>query len=121
MLTRVFQSGNSIAVRIPKELAIVEASQDVLIERVGNTLVIRPVPLRLLAGIADIFAEFSGEFMAAGPEFHKETARRDWARPDSAPAESTVGSPVGSPVESPVESNVAEAGSQDGIQAKSPP
>ena len=59
MLTRVFQSGNSIAVRIPKELAIVEASQDVLIERAGNTLVIRPVPLRLLAGIAEIFAEFS--------------------------------------------------------------
>jgi len=27
MLTRVFQSGNSIAVRIPKELAIVEARE----------------------------------------------------------------------------------------------
>ena len=26
MLTRVFKSGNSLAVRIPKELAIVEAS-----------------------------------------------------------------------------------------------
>ena len=37
MLTRVFKSGNSLAVRIPKELAIVEASQDVEIEKVGDT------------------------------------------------------------------------------------
>ena len=41
MLTRVFKSGNSLAVRIPKELAIVEASQEVEIERIGNTLVVR--------------------------------------------------------------------------------
>ncbi len=29
MLTRIFKSGNSLAVRIPKELAIAEASQEV--------------------------------------------------------------------------------------------
>ena len=86
MLTRVFQSGNSLAVRIPKEMAFVEASQDVLIERVGNSLVIRPVPERSLAGIAEIFAGFSSEFMAGGREFHEETAR-DWVLPERSPNE----------------------------------
>ncbi|NCP80740.1 MAG: AbrB/MazE/SpoVT family DNA-binding domain-containing protein, partial [Rhodoferax sp.] len=43
MLTRVFKSGNSLAVRIPKELAFADGAQDVEIERVGNTLVLRPV------------------------------------------------------------------------------
>ena len=40
MLTRVFKSGNSLAVRIPKELGFVDAAQDVDVERVGNTLVL---------------------------------------------------------------------------------
>lgn len=52
MLTRVFKSGNSLAVRIPKELAIVEASQDAEIEKVGGTLVLRPVVKRKLTGPA---------------------------------------------------------------------
>lgn len=78
MLTRVFKSGNSLAVRIPKELAIAEASQEVEIERVGNTLVVRPVERKTLAGIGDIFAMFSPDFMAEGREFHEEH-ERDWS------------------------------------------
>lgn len=78
MLTRVFKSGNSLAVRIPKELAIAEASQEVEIERVGNTLVVRPVSQRTLAGIGEIFAMFSPDFMAEGREFHEEQ-ERDWS------------------------------------------
>jgi antitoxin VapB len=78
MLTRVFKSGNSLAVRIPKELAIAELAQDVEIERVGNTLVVRPVAQQTLAGIGDIFAMFSADFMAAGREFHEEP-ERNWA------------------------------------------
>ena len=77
MLTRVFKSGNSLAVRIPKELAIVEAAQEVEIEQVGNTLVVRPVEARTLAGIGEIFAMFSPDFMAGGREFH-EQRERDW-------------------------------------------
>ena len=80
MLTRVFQSGNSIAVRIPKELAIVEAAQDVEIERVGNTLVIRPVQRRSLKGIARVFSGFSADFMADGRGFHEEK-ERTWGEP----------------------------------------
>ena len=79
MLTRVFKSGNSLAVRIPKELGFVDAAQDVEIERVGNTLVVRPVEQRTLADIGDIFAMFSPHFMAGGREFH-EQAERDGSR-----------------------------------------
>lgn len=78
MLTRVFKSGNSLAIRIPKELAIVEASQEVEIERVGNTLVVKPVEKKTLADLMDVFAMFSPDFMAEGREFH-EQKERDWS------------------------------------------
>jgi antitoxin VapB len=78
MLTRVFKSGNSLAVRIPKELAIVEAGQNVEIEKVGDTLVLRPVVKRKLTGLADAFAMFTPDFMAEGREFH-EQKERDWS------------------------------------------
>ena len=77
MLTRVFKSGNSLAIRIPKELAIAEASQDVEIERVGNTLVVRPVETQTLGDLMEVFAMFSPDFMAEGREFHEEH-ERDW-------------------------------------------
>lgn len=78
MLTRVFKSGNSLAVRIPKELGFVEAAQDVEVERVGNTLVLRLVEQKTLADIGEIFAMFSPSFMAEGREFHEEQ-ERDWS------------------------------------------
>ncbi|WP_292998557.1 AbrB/MazE/SpoVT family DNA-binding domain-containing protein [Nevskia sp.] len=77
MQTRVFQSGNSLAVRIPKELAIVSASQDVEIERVGDSLVIRPIKRKKLAGLGNVLAGFSPDFMADGRDFHDEPDR-DW-------------------------------------------
>lgn len=86
MLTRVFKSGNSLAVRIPKELAIVDAAQEVEIERVGNTLVVRPVEQRTLAGIGEIFAMFSPDFMAGGREVNEEK-ERDWGGFDAASKE----------------------------------
>lgn len=78
MLTRVFKSGNSLAVRIPKELAIVEASQDIEIEKIGNTLVLRPVQHTKLTGIAEAFARFTPDFMTQGRESH-EQKDRDWS------------------------------------------
>jgi antitoxin VapB len=78
MLTKVFKSGNSLAVRIPKELGFVDAAQDIEIERVGNTLVLRLVERETLADIGKVFAMFSPTFMAAGREFHEEH-ERDWA------------------------------------------
>ena len=78
MRTRVFKSGNSLAVRIPKELANALASQDVEIEKVGDTLVLRPVVKRKLTGLAEAFAAFPPGFMADGREFH-EQKERDWS------------------------------------------
>ena len=75
--TRIFKSGNSLAVRIPKELAFLDPTQDIEIERVGNTLVLRPVPRQTLADLPAIFASFSPDFMTAGREVH-EQAERDW-------------------------------------------
>ena len=78
MLTRVFKSGNSLAVRIPKELAFPADVQEVTIERIGNTLVLRPVERQTLADLPAIFASFPRDFMAGGREFH-EQKDRDWS------------------------------------------
>lgn len=78
MLTRIFKSGNSLAVRIPKEMAFAEPSQEVEIERVGNTLVLRRVEQETLADLPEILAMFSPGFMAKGREFHEEQ-ERDWS------------------------------------------
>ena len=77
MLGRAFTSGNSLAVRIPRDLGVVEEPGDVEIERVGNTLVIRSLAARSLVGALDRFAAFPPGFMAGGREFHDEN-ERDW-------------------------------------------
>ena len=89
MLTRVFKSGNSLAVRIPKELGFVNAAQDVDVERVGNTLVLRLVAHDTLGDVGNILSMFSPNFMADGREFHPEL-ERDWdvmPQPGSKPAQ----------------------------------
>ncbi len=86
MLTRVFKSGNSLAVRIPKELNFVDAAQDVEVERVGNTLVLRPIARKTLADIGEVFAMFSADFMANGREEHPER-ERDWGSVDKTPSD----------------------------------
>nr|WP_315203704.1 AbrB/MazE/SpoVT family DNA-binding domain-containing protein [uncultured Albidiferax sp.] len=78
MMTRVFKSGNSLAVRIPKELGFVDGAQDVEVERVGNTLVLRLVAQETIGDLGDILAAFPKSFMAEGREFH-EQAERDWS------------------------------------------
>lgn len=77
MLTRVFKSGNSLAVRIPKELGFVDGAQDVEVERVGNTLVLRRVEQETIGDLTEILAAFPESFMAEGREFH-EQQERDW-------------------------------------------
>ena len=73
LLTRVFKSGNSLAVRIPKELSFLDPGQEVEIERVGNTLVLRPV--QTLSDLPAIFASFSRDFMTGEREFHEQKER----------------------------------------------
>jgi len=77
MIGRAFKSGNSLAVRIPRELGVVEGPGEVEIERVGDMLVIRPVKKRSLAGVMEVFAQFPPDFMSEGRDFHEET-EREW-------------------------------------------
>lgn len=65
MRTRVFQSGNSQAVRIPKELQFEQVDIEYEIERQGDRLIISPVGAPLTDAL-DLFAAFSDDFMAEG-------------------------------------------------------
>lgn len=78
MRTRVFNSDNSLAICIPEDFAIFQDNQEIEIEKVGNTLVLRPIVKRKLIGLAEAFAAFSPNFMAEGREFH-EQKDRDWS------------------------------------------
>ena len=94
MQTKAFKSGNSLAVRIPKDLAIFEPSQDVIIERKGDTLVLRAVERKSLEHVMDIFASFSPGFMADGrlPQEQDERNWGDWL-PESTPVTYSVQEP----------------------------
>lgn len=77
MLGRAFKSGNSIAVRIPRELGVIKATGEVDIQRVGDTLVIRPMDTGTLAHVLDKFCAFPPGFMAEGREGSEER-ERNW-------------------------------------------
>jgi antitoxin VapB len=96
MQTKAFKSGNSLAVRIPKDLAIFEPSQDVIIERKGDTLVLRAVERKSLEQVMDIFAGFSPGFMAEGrlPQDQDERNWGDWL-PETTPITYSVQEPKG--------------------------
>lgn len=75
MLSRVFKSGDSLVVLIPKELDFGEDVREVEIVRQCNGLWIEPVQAPTLAGLCDIFASFSPDFMAEGRKFHEQAER----------------------------------------------
>ncbi|MBC7709144.1 MAG: AbrB/MazE/SpoVT family DNA-binding domain-containing protein [Rhizobacter sp.] len=85
MQTKAFKSGNSLAVRIPKGLAIFEPSQDVIIERKGDTLVLRAAERKSLVDLPDIFAQFPKTFMAEG-RLPQDQDERDWGDWNVAPS-----------------------------------
>lgn len=63
--TRIFKNGNSQAVRIPAELAYGSWDIDLIIERNGDELRIRPAPRRMGDVLAKL-AQFSPDFMLDG-------------------------------------------------------
>ena len=75
MLSRIFKSGNSLALRIPKELAFAEGALDVEIERRGETPLIRPVSKATLGGVGKAFAAFPRGFMVDGRELRDQKKR----------------------------------------------
>jgi antitoxin VapB len=63
--TKLFKNGNSQAVRIPAELAYGAWDMDLVIEREGDELRIRPAQRRMGDVLATL-ARFSPDFMAQG-------------------------------------------------------
>ena len=63
--TKLFKNGNSQAVRIPAELAYTSLDIELVIERQGDELRIRPAQLRLGDGLGKL-AQFSPDFMSEG-------------------------------------------------------
>ncbi|MDP3618525.1 MAG: AbrB/MazE/SpoVT family DNA-binding domain-containing protein [Ramlibacter sp.] len=75
--TRIFKSGNSLSVRIPKEMVPDDVPRDAEIEYDDGVWTIRPVRSRKLTGLAAKFGAFSTGFMAQGREAGPEL-ERDW-------------------------------------------
>ena len=63
--TKLFKNGNSQAVRIPAELAYNNWDVELVIERLGDELRIRPAQRRIGDVLAKL-ARFSPDFMAQG-------------------------------------------------------
>lgn len=71
---RLFKNGNSQAVRIPAELAYNTFDMDLVIERHGDELRIRPAQRRMGDVLAK-FAKFTPDFMSGGREHNQEAER----------------------------------------------
>lgn len=63
--TKLFKNGNSQAVRIPSELAYPSWDIDLVIEREGDELRIRPAQRRMGDVLAKL-AQFSADFKVGG-------------------------------------------------------
>ena len=63
--TKLFKNGNSQAIRIPAELAYSRWDIELVIERQGDELRIRPAQRRIGDVLAKL-AKFSPDFMAEG-------------------------------------------------------
>jgi len=72
--TRLFKNGNSQAVRIPAELAYSSWDIDLVIEREGDELRIRPAHRRM-GDVLGKFAQFSPDFMSEGRGLNVEGHR----------------------------------------------
>ena len=78
--TRIFKSGNSLSVRIPREMVPADVPQDAEIECKDGGWMIRPVQRRKLTGLGAKFRAFSPGFMAGGRELQPEVDR-EWHSP----------------------------------------
>jgi antitoxin VapB len=76
--TRIFKSGNSLAVRIPKDMQPAEIPEEAHIEWHNGVWTIKPIHRRSLAGLMDVFRAFPPDFMAGGRAVHEQKAR-DWS------------------------------------------
>ncbi len=73
--TKLFKKGNSQAVRIPADLAYSPNDMDLVIERVGEELRIRPAQKRI-GDVMGTLKRFSSDFMAHGREEQVQSERK---------------------------------------------
>jgi antitoxin VapB len=74
-LTKLFKNGNSQAVRIPAELAYNSFEMELVIERQGDELRIRPAQRRI-GDVLNKFSQFSSDFMSEGRGQNVEGRRK---------------------------------------------
>ncbi len=74
MHTKLFKNGNSQAIRIPAELAYSSWDIEMIIERHGDELRIRPAQRRM-GDVLGKLANFSADFMAEGRGLSLEDER----------------------------------------------
>ena len=79
LTTRIFKSGNSLAVRIPKGMTPADVPEDAEIKYSGGVWTIRPIYKRKLTGLAEKFGAFSPGFMSEGRE-PQQQEDYDWNR-----------------------------------------
>ena len=72
--TRLFKNGNSQAVRIPAELAFPANDMELVIERVGEELRIRPAQRRM-GNVMKVLSSFSPNFMSEDRGNQEQTDR----------------------------------------------
>lgn len=72
--TKLFKNGNSQAVRIPAELAYSSWSMELVIERHGDELRIRPAKRRM-GDVLGKLSQFSDDFMSEGRALNAEGQR----------------------------------------------
>ena len=72
--TRLFKNGNSQAVRIPAELAFPANDMELVIERVGEELRIRPAQRRM-GNVMKVLSSFSPNFMSEDRGNQEQTER----------------------------------------------
>ena len=72
--TRLFKNGNSQAVRIPVELAFPTSDMELVIERVGEELRIRPAQRRM-GNVMKVLSSFSPNFMSEDRGNQEQTER----------------------------------------------
>ncbi len=72
--TKLFKNGNSQAVRIPAELAYSNWDMELVIERRGDELLIKPAQRRI-GDVLGKFAGFTDDFMTQGRGENMESER----------------------------------------------
>lgn len=74
---KVLNHGNSQFVEIPEELAYKETNMDMIIERIGDELRVRPAHTASLDGVLKKFARFSPDFLAEGRGLQEQDEREE--------------------------------------------